>query len=149
MGAIALENAVDVTQRLGPVDERLEILVVEDDATYAEFVADTLRAAGHGVTVAVDGAAARARIAEASPDAVILDLTLPDESGYDIARALRRGLLPATTVIIVLTANMFPELDMAEAVGIDLVLSKPIEPALVAGMVDHVHARRLKRIRRD
>jgi CheY-like chemotaxis protein len=49
-------------------------------------------------------------------------------------------------VIILLTANMYPQLDTAEAVGIDLVLSKPVEPALVIGMIDHVHARRRKRL---
>jgi CheY-like chemotaxis protein len=128
------------------VPERLEILVVEDDPVYAEFVASTLRASGHGVQIAGDGASARARAREGGLDAVVLDLTLPDESGYDIARALRRDLLAPHAVIILLTANMYPERDTAEAVGIDLVLSKPIEPALVIGMIDHVQARRRKRL---
>ena len=126
--------------------DRLEILVVEDDPVYAEFVASTLRAAGHGVSVAADGAAARVRARDGRIDAVVLDLSLPDESGYDIARALRRDLLTQGAVIILLTANMYPELDKAEAVGIDLVVSKPVEPALVVGMIDHVHARRGKRL---
>ena len=126
--------------------ERLEILVVEDDPVYAEFVASTLRATGHGVQIAGDGASARLRAREGGLDAVVLDLTLPDESGYDIARALRRGLLAPHAVIILLTANMYPERDTAEAVGIDLVLSKPVEPALVIGMIDHVQARRRKRL---
>ena len=130
------------------VEDRLEILVVEDDAVYAEFVASTLRSAGHGATIAPDGATARALARAGGIDAVILDLTLPDESGYDIARALRRELLTQQAVIILLTANMFPERDKAEAVGIDLVLSKPVEPALVVGMVDHVHARRKKQLDR-
>ena len=131
------------------MDDRLEILVVEDDPTYSEFVASSLRAAGHGVSGAVDCATARGLAKAASFDAVILDLALPDESGYDIAKALRRDLLAKHAVIILLTANMFPELDKAEAVGIDLVLSKPVEPALVVGMVDHVHARRRKRLSRE
>jgi DNA-binding response OmpR family regulator len=131
------------------VEDRLEILVVEDDPVYAEFVASTLREAGHAVTVAPDGASARTHVRTSKVDAVILDLTLPDESGYDIARALRGGLLADQAVIILLTANMFPELDKADAVGIDVVLSKPVEPALVAGMVDHVHARRRKRLSRS
>lgn len=126
--------------------ERLEILVVEDDPVYAEFVASTLRDSGHGVHVAGDGAGARARARDIRVDAVVLDLTLPDESGYDIARALRRDLIARHAVIILLTANMYPELDTAEAVGIDLVLSKPVEPALVIGMIDHVQARRRKRL---
>ena len=126
--------------------ELLEILVVEDDPVYAEFVAATLRGTGHGVHVAVDGASARTAARQTRFDAVVLDLTLPDASGYDVARALRRDLLASHAVIILLTANLFPELDTAEAVGIDLVLSKPVEPALVIGMIDHVHARRRKRL---
>lgn len=145
---MGLEIEANLTQTLAPVDDRLEILIVEDDPVYAEFVASTLRDAGHGVTIAPDGATGRARARQGGIDAVILDLTLPDESGYDIARALRRDLLTQQAVIILLTANMYPERDKAEAMGIDLVLSKPIEPALVVGMVDHVHARRKKQLDR-
>ena len=114
---------------------------------YAEFVASTLRAAGHGITIACDGAAARERARKGGRRGDPRS-GLPDESGYDIARALRRELLTQQAVIILLTANMYPERDKAEAVGIDIVLSKPIEPALVVGMVDHVHARRKKQLDR-
>ena len=127
------------------MDERLEILVIEDDPVYAEFVAGTLREAGHEVHDAASGAAARDRITTSKPDAVILDLALPDESGYDTARALRR-VLPSTSVIILLTADLYPERDLADAVGIDIVLTKPVEPALVIGMVELVRARRRRKL---
>ena len=127
------------------MDERLEILVIEDDPVYAEFVAGTLREAGHEVYDAASGAAARDRITTSKPDAVILDLVLPDESGYDTARALRR-VLPSTSVIILLTADLYPERDLADAVGIDIVLTKPVEPALVIGMVELVRARRRRKL---
>ena len=130
------------------MDDRLNILVVEDDPIYAHFVASTLRQAGHDISVAFDGRQAREHARTGRPDAVILDLGLPDESGYDVARALRGGILDADAVIILLTANQYPERDTAEAVGIDMVLSKPIEPALVGGMIDHVRARRQLRVKR-
>lgn len=130
---------------LSGVEDRLHILVVEDDPVYAHFISSTLRAAGHDIIIAFDGAQAREQVRTGKPDAVILDLGLPDESGYDTARALRRGLLDDTAVIILLTANQYPERDMAEAVGIDMVLSKPVEPTLVTGMIDHVRARRQRR----
>lgn len=128
----------------------LKILVVEDDPIYASFVAETLRAAGHQVSVVSDGAGARTSVATIiePPDAVILDLGLPDESGYDVARTLRRTL-PPTSVIILLTASLYPHLDTAEAVGIDLVLTKPVEEALVTGIVDHVRMRRARRLGRS
>jgi DNA-binding response OmpR family regulator len=127
------------------VDDQLHILVVEDDPVYAHFVASTLRAAGHEIHVAFDGAQARQQARTGRPDAVILDLGLPDESGYDVARALRKDILDQDAVIILLTANQYPERDMAEAVGIDMILSKPVEPILVTGMIDHVRARRQRR----
>jgi two-component system OmpR family response regulator len=126
------------------VDERLRILVVEDDPVYAEFVTMVLRGAGHDVAHATTGALAREAVRAHTPDAVVLDLVLPDESGYDLARALRE-LLPAA-VILLLTADLFPQLDRAEAAGIDIVLSKPVEADLVTGMIDHIRARRRRRV---
>ena len=127
-------------------DDRLTILVVEDDPIYSQFIAGTLSSAGHKTEIANSGAEARALASSLKPDAVILDLGLPDESGYDIARGLRNGIIRDTTVIILLTANMFPELDVAQAVDIDIVLTKPVEPSVVAGMVDHMRERRAKRL---
>lgn len=127
------------------VDERLTILVVEDDPVYAQFVAGTLSEAGHQVEIVTTGAKARERALAMQPDAVILDLGLPDESGFDIARALRSGSLPDTSIIILLTAELYPERDVADAVGIDIVLTKPVDPALVIGMVPLMRERRHRR----
>jgi DNA-binding response OmpR family regulator len=129
------------------VEDRLKILVVEDDRVYSEFIADTLRAAGHQITLAADGATAREQARAAQPDAVILDLGPPDESGFDTARALRGGILGAASIIVLLTADRFPDRDTADALGIDIVLSKPVQPSVVAGIVDLVHARRRDRNR--
>jgi CheY-like chemotaxis protein len=129
------------------VDDRLTILVIEDDPVYAQFVAGTLAEAGHRTEIATTGAQARELAAALRPDAVVLDLQLPDATGYEIARALRRGGLPAGSVIILLTANLYPERDLAEAVGIDIVLSKPVEPALVTRMVDVMLQRRRSRVK--
>jgi DNA-binding response OmpR family regulator len=128
------------------VIDRLKILVVEDDPIYADFVRTNLQEQGHIVETTDSGAGARARAATLLPDAVILDLRLPDESGYDVARALRGGILPASAVIVLLTASAYPELDTADAVGIDIVITKPIERELVANMVRFVHERRRRKL---
>src|SRR3954463_12334787 len=125
--------------------ERLKILVVEDDPVYASFITEALRTAGHDVTLAMDGAAARAQNV-AAVDAVVLDLRLPDESGYDIARALRLSL-PNRSVIVLLTAELNPQRDAAQAIGIDIVLTKPIEEELVTRIIDHVRTQRERRLR--
>jgi DNA-binding response OmpR family regulator len=129
----------------GAVDAPLTVLVVEDDPIYSQFVVDALRAAGHEVESAATAAIARERVRVQKPDAVMLDLGLPDESGYELARELR-GELPPASVIILLTANMFPERDLAEAVGIDMVLSKPVDRAVVVGMVELVRERRRRKL---
>ena len=129
------------------MQDRLKILVVEDDRVYSEFIAQTLREAGHDITLAVDGASAREQARATNPDAVILDLGLPDESGFETARALRAGILGTASIIVLLTANLFPDRDAAEALGIDIVLSKPVQPAVVVGIIDLVHARRGNRRR--
>ena len=128
--------------------EVLNVLVVEDDPIYGHFIVSTLRDAGHQVALARDGATALEQARTSAPDAVILDLRLPDATGYDIASALRRDVLAPASVIIVLTASLYPSLDDADAVGVDLVLSKPTEPELVIGLVDHVRERRRLRIQR-
>src|SRR6185503_11588818 len=102
--------------------------------------------AGHHVALARDGASALEQARALAPDAVILDLRLPDGSGYDVAAALRRDALKPASVIIVLTASLFPSLDDAAAVGVDLVLSKPTDAELVIGLVDHVRERRQLRL---
>jgi CheY-like chemotaxis protein len=128
--------------------EVLNVLVVEDDPIYGHFILSTLSDAGHQVALARDGASALEQARASAPDAVILDLRLPDATGYDIASALRRDVLAPAAVIIVLTASMFPSLDDAEAVGVDLVLSKPTDAQLVIGLVDHVRERRQLRLQR-
>lgn len=128
------------------VDDRLTILVVEDDPVYSQFVAGALREAGHHAEIASTGAKAREMATSMRPDAVVLDLHLPDGTGFEIARVLRRDILPETATIILLTASLHPERDVAEAVGIDIVLTKPVESTLVTGMVDLMRARRKQRL---
>jgi DNA-binding response OmpR family regulator len=141
---MGLETAGDSNESPA-VDEALTILIVEDDPVYADFMARTLRDAGHDVDHATTGAAASRHCSSQRPDVVMLDLGLPDGSGYDFALALRK-LLPPTSIIIVLTAELHPERDLADAVGIDMVLTKPIEAKLVAGMIDLVRSRRQRRL---
>ena len=132
---------------LESVEEPLAILVVEDDPVYAHFIVGALSEAGHDVDHVTTGAKAREKVGSLPPDAVMLDLGLPDESGYDVARALRR-VLPPASIIILLTADARPDRDIAEAVGIDMVLTKPVEVALVAGMIELVRTRRQRKLAR-
>lgn len=100
------------------------ILVVEDEANLRTALRDNLVDEGYAVRVAADGASARKDLAAAPVDLVILDLMLPDTSGYDLARELRAAKNPA--MILMLTARTLEE-DIVRGfeAGADDYVSKP------------------------
>ncbi len=79
------------------------ILVVEDDPAILTGLVDLLQGEGFLVEQAMDGAAALARHAEARPDLVLLDVMIPEKSGYEVCREIRRT--DASTPVIMLTAK--------------------------------------------
>jgi DNA-binding response OmpR family regulator len=91
------------------------ILVVEDDPSILTGLVDLLSAEGFAVLQATDGASALARWAEEKPDAVLLDIMIPEKNGYDVCRQIRRA--DPRTPIIMLTAKS-EEVD--KVVGLEL-----------------------------
>jgi len=79
------------------------ILVVEDDPSILTGLVDLLSAEGFIVLQATDGLSALARWSEDTPDAVLLDIMIPEKSGYDVCREIRRS--DSRTPIIMLTAK--------------------------------------------
>lgn len=67
----------------------IRILVVDDEAVLAEMMSMALRYEGWDITTAGDGSAALAAARDARPDAVVLDVMLPDMSGLDVLGKLR------------------------------------------------------------
>jgi DNA-binding response OmpR family regulator len=67
------------------------ILVVEDDEQIAELMRDFLEAEGFRVRHAGSGQETDEQLSQCRPDLILLDVMLPDESGFDICRRLRRG----------------------------------------------------------
>jgi DNA-binding response OmpR family regulator len=66
----------------------MRILLVEDETALADVIARNLRARGHEVTVAASAEAAWLDMAAAWPDALVLDVNLPDYTGWEILRRL-------------------------------------------------------------
>ena len=67
----------------------ISILVVDDEPVLAEMVSMALRYEGWEITTAGDGASAVAAARDTRPDAVVLDVMLPDMSGLDVLRKIR------------------------------------------------------------
>ncbi len=105
------------------------ILVVEDETDLAELVAINLRGAGHDVTVAHDGKTALAEIQRSRPDLLVLDVMLPDISGIEVCRRLRRSAQTVRLPVIMLTART-DEVDRVVGfeVGADDYVPKPFSP---------------------
>ena len=100
------------------------ILVVEDEPFLGEAVRDGLVAEGFEVTLVTTGTAGLERGQDATFDAIVLDILLPDLNGFAVCESLR--LAGVTTPILMLTAKD-GELDEAEALdtGADDFLRKP------------------------
>lgn len=78
-----------------------KILIVEDERDFQEMLTQLLEAAGYRVCAAGNGETGLALYREAAPDAVLLDVHLPDMSGFDICRSIRaQGPRPETPVLI-------------------------------------------------
>jgi DNA-binding response OmpR family regulator len=78
----------------------LRVLLVEDEARLAESIARGLRQAAHAVDVAASLAAARQKLELERYDGVILDVNLPDGSGFDLAAELRRRSVPVPILML-------------------------------------------------
>ena len=119
----------------------LDILLVDDDPDFASTAAELLRQDGHRVTTAPDGASAIKLAHDLQPDAVLLDLNLPDTDGYDVARVLRTKL-PDISPIIVVTGQRLA----SQREDVDLLLCKPVPSELFGGLIEYIRSRRRSRV---
>ncbi len=82
-----------------------KVLIVEDEAPIRQMIAFNLTRAGFQVEEAGDCAAAKICIADRRPDLVLVDWMLPDSSGLELTRSLRRDEASRDLPIIMLTAR--------------------------------------------
>ena len=104
------------------------ILVVDDSQDGADSLAFLLKAGGHDVLVAYDGRTALSLAQERAPDVVLLDIGMPEMSGYDVARAIRREAWGRNMRLIALTGwGQAEHRRRSLEVGFDDHLVKPVE----------------------
>jgi len=115
-------------QKSGARGDMPRILVVDDDVGAADALASLLQSAGHGdARVAYTGATALALALEFVPTVLLLDLDLPDMSGYDVARHLSQHPQLQNLRLFALTASSeHPGRELAREVGIERYLIKPV-----------------------
>ena len=105
-----------------------ELLVVEDDPAVARVVQQRLQQAGFTVHAESSGTSALVYAAEHQPDLVILDVRLPDLSGYEVCKRLRALCHPWSVPVLMLTGMDRPSDQLRGfAFGADAYLTKPYE----------------------
>ncbi|GKW50894.1 response regulator transcription factor [Halomonas sp. NCCP-2165] len=103
-----------------------KVLVVDDEPNIVLSLEFLMQQAGFEVTTAEDGESALARVSEASPDLILLDISLPDLSGFEVLERLRQTPEGATLPIIMLTAHgREVEREKGLALGADDYITKP------------------------
>lgn len=108
----------------------LRLVVCDDMKDSRELLAEALRGHGHQVAIAADGAAALAKIRGGRIDAAVLDIGLPDMTGYEVAREVRR--CPALRGIRLIAVTGFAGAAYRAAAlesGFDAHLVKPVSVA--------------------
>jgi two-component system OmpR family response regulator len=124
-------NRAGPSRRARPAGQTAEVpiaaarvLVVDDEAYLADFVATALRYEGFTTATAGTSAQAVSRVHDFAPDLVVLDVMLPDRSGLETCREMRR--LGCDAPVVFLTARDAPEDRIAGlTVGADDYVTKP------------------------
>jgi CheY-like chemotaxis protein len=106
------------------------VLVVDDDPDGAETVAEMLAVLGFQARFALDGLSAIQLAKVFEPQLILIDLSLPDVDGYEVARQIRREPGLSAAVLVALTGWSGPEREReARKAGFDHYLVKPVQLA--------------------
>lgn len=124
------------------------MLLVEDDAKIAAFVADGLRRDGHSVKISGDGMQGEELAHSASYDVAIVDLMLPGKDGLHLIRDLRKAGI--TTPVIVLSAkrNAADKVECLRS-GADDYLSKPFDFTELVARIEAIRRRSVEPAREE
>lgn len=105
------------------------VLVVEDSPVIQRLIEICLRPAGFDVAVAGEGIEALQLAAQDPPDLVVLDVGLPDITGWDVLAGLRGNDATKDVTVLMLTGDGREETERAaDNLGADAFLTKPFRP---------------------
>lgn len=104
------------------------VLIIEDSLTDIEIVSRCLRRGGLNVMTANDGNDAMTKISSQKPDVIILDIVLPDKSGFELCRALKAEA-ETSKIPVVICSTKASEMDKFWGIkqGADAYLTKPVD----------------------
>jgi DNA-binding response OmpR family regulator len=112
------------------VPRSLRILVADDEPDTVAMLKVLLNDEGHDVIGLQRGNDVMAKVREFDPDAVVLDIAIPDKSGYEIAQEIRARYGQIRPLLIAITGRYKQSSDrmLGQIVGFDHYLLKPYDP---------------------
>ena len=127
------------------------ILIVEDAPDNRAIAELILQSAGHTVVSVGDGASAVCIAVTTQPDAILMDLSLPQLDGWEATRRLKANPVTRDIPVIAFTAHILPsDLERARAAGCATVIAKPFEIdvflAQIAALIDQHSRVRSRRV---
>ena len=137
---IAGDDTGDLTENRvsGMVQMSLTVLLVEDEATLRQVIARNLASRGHLVREAATASEALQEVEGFQPDLLLLDINLPDRSGWDVLRELRDRGIEIPTVVV--SAVRVSPTRLAEFKPLAY-LPKPFPLEALLRVVDETHER--------
>ena len=124
--------------------ESAKVIVIDDDADFAEFVRTVLAGEGHDVFVATDGATGVAAARQQRPSLAIVDLLMTPRDGFSICEELRLHPETRDAGILIVTGirkklhKTFASADVGPKLDVDGFLEKPFGPEELVRSVDEV-----------
>ena len=114
-----------------------KILIVEDNEDNRLIYETILRHYGYEVVVAGDGEDGLRLASEQCPDLILLDISLPKMSGWELAERVQSDQALRSCVLVALTAHAYTEdRERARELGFQSYMSKPVEPRRVLEEVE-------------
>jgi CheY-like chemotaxis protein len=118
------------------IEPAMKILLVDDNIDAARMLGMLLTQHGHTVEVCHDPITALEKVSSLQPDLAVLDIGLPQMSGYDLAQLLRRTPGGEHCRLVALSGYGQPDdLARSRAAGFETHLIKPVMPEVVLGVL--------------
>ncbi len=118
---------------------KYKILIVDNEADFAEMLKARLVASGYDVIIATDGQRALRKKRKEKPDLLILDLMMPELNGYGVCREIRRKDNDQKTPIIMLTGkDKDADRIQGKVIGADIYLTKPCDSDVLLKKIDQL-----------
>jgi general secretion pathway protein E len=118
------------------MNDKANILIVDDDADMCETLSDILRDKGYGVVVARDGSKAVAEAGRQNFDLALIDIMMPGMNGVETLREIQKTDPDTTTMIMTGHSALEGMVSEALAAGVDGVLYKPFEIDTIVRMIE-------------